>query len=168
MDHAQKEEYLREYEVLKKKGKPFFPYAVLKDSAMFLIVVVVIMVMSIVLGAEQGPKADPTTTNWEESKNLLAQGKIGSMVLGSWAVSQMQDAAEAAGASRDDIQAKIDDLNTKSQEMGAAMYAAAAEQGESADVPGAEAGDGSAPADGSSDDDVVDAEVVDEDDEEKK
>jgi raffinose/stachyose/melibiose transport system substrate-binding protein len=48
-------------------------------------------------------EADPTTTNWEESKNLLAQGKIGSMVLGSWAVSQMQDAAEAAGASRDDI-----------------------------------------------------------------
>jgi len=48
-------------------------------------------------------EADPTTTNWEESKNLLAQGKIGSMVIGSWAVSQMQDAAEAAGASRDDI-----------------------------------------------------------------
>ena len=31
--------YLRDYEVLKKKGKPFFPYAVLKDSAMALIVV---------------------------------------------------------------------------------------------------------------------------------
>ena len=39
---------------------------------------------------------DPTTTNWEESKDLLAQGEIGSMVLGSWAVSQMQDAAEKA------------------------------------------------------------------------
>lgn len=64
MDNSEKEAYLREYEALKKKGKPFFPYAVLKDSAMFLIVVVVIAVMSIVLGAEQGPKADPTTTTY--------------------------------------------------------------------------------------------------------
>jgi len=60
----EKEEYLREYEVLKKKGKPFFPYAVAKDSVMFLVVVVVIAVMSIILGAEQGPKADPTTTTY--------------------------------------------------------------------------------------------------------
>src|SRR3954447_4361466 len=64
MNTADKEQYLREYEVLKKKGKPFFPYAVLKDSAMALIVVGVIMVMSIVLGAEQGPKVDPTTTTY--------------------------------------------------------------------------------------------------------
>jgi molecular chaperone DnaK len=66
-------------------------------------------------------------------------------------------------ASRDDIQAKIDDLNTKSQAMGAAMYAAAAEQGESADVPGAEASDGGQPASDAGDDDVVDAEVVEDD-----
>lgn len=64
MNKAEKEAYLREYEVLKKKGKPFFPYAVAKDSAMFLIVVIVIAVMSLVLGAEQGPKADPTTTTY--------------------------------------------------------------------------------------------------------
>jgi menaquinol-cytochrome c reductase cytochrome b/c subunit len=64
VNNAEKESYLREYEVLKKKGKPFFPYAVFKDSAMFLIVVIVIMVMAIVLGAEQGPKADPTTTTY--------------------------------------------------------------------------------------------------------
>ncbi len=64
MNKAEKEAYLREYESLKKKGKPFFPYAVFKDSAMFLIVVVVIIAMSIVLGAEQGPKADPTTTTY--------------------------------------------------------------------------------------------------------
>jgi menaquinol-cytochrome c reductase cytochrome b/c subunit len=61
---AEKEAYLREYEALKKKGKPFFPYAVMKDSMMALIVVVVIMVMALVLGAEQGPKADPTTTTY--------------------------------------------------------------------------------------------------------
>jgi len=64
MDARDKEAYLREYEVLKKKGKPFFPYAVAKDSAMFLVVFLVIAAMSIVLGAEQGPKADPTTTTY--------------------------------------------------------------------------------------------------------
>jgi menaquinol-cytochrome c reductase cytochrome b/c subunit len=64
LNRAEKEQYLREYEVLKKKGKPFFPYAVLKDSAMAAVVVVVIAVMSLVLGAEQGPKADPTTTTY--------------------------------------------------------------------------------------------------------
>ncbi len=64
MNNREKEEYLREYEVFKKKGKPFFPYAVMKDSVMALIVVLVIIVMSIFLGAEQGPKADPTTTTY--------------------------------------------------------------------------------------------------------
>ena len=59
-----KEEYLLEYEGLKKKGKPFFPYAVLKDSAMALVVVIVIAAMAIVLGAELGPKVDPTTTTY--------------------------------------------------------------------------------------------------------
>lgn len=59
-----KEEYLLEYEALKKKGKPFFPYAVLKDSAMALVVVIVIAAMAVVLGAEQGPKVDPTTTTY--------------------------------------------------------------------------------------------------------
>jgi quinol-cytochrome oxidoreductase complex cytochrome b subunit len=64
MKPTDKEAYLREYELLKKKGKPFFPYAVMKDSAMALIVVIVAVVMSLVLGAEQGPKADPTTTTY--------------------------------------------------------------------------------------------------------
>jgi quinol-cytochrome oxidoreductase complex cytochrome b subunit len=64
VNRAEKEAYLREYEALKKKGKPFFPYAVLKDSTMALVVAVVIIVMAIVLGAEQGPKVDPTTTTY--------------------------------------------------------------------------------------------------------
>jgi quinol-cytochrome oxidoreductase complex cytochrome b subunit len=61
---AEKESYLQEYELLKKKGKPFFPYAVMKDSAMAFVVLVVVIVMSLFLGAEQGPKADPTTTTY--------------------------------------------------------------------------------------------------------
>jgi quinol-cytochrome oxidoreductase complex cytochrome b subunit len=64
VNRHEKERYLREYEVMKKKGKPFFPYAVMKDSVMMLIVVLVITAMSIWLGAEQGPKADPTTTTY--------------------------------------------------------------------------------------------------------
>jgi menaquinol-cytochrome c reductase cytochrome b/c subunit len=64
MNRADKEQYLQDYESLKKQGKPFFPYAVLKDSVMALIVVLVIAAMSIVLGAEQGPKVDPTTSTY--------------------------------------------------------------------------------------------------------
>jgi menaquinol-cytochrome c reductase cytochrome b/c subunit len=64
MNRAEKEQYLQDYEALKKKGKPFFPYAVLKDSAMAFIVVSVIAVTSIALGAELGPKVDPTTTTY--------------------------------------------------------------------------------------------------------
>jgi len=64
MKPADKQAYLEEYELLKKKGKPFFPYAVLKDSTMALIVVGVIAAMSIILGAEQGPRVDPTTVTY--------------------------------------------------------------------------------------------------------
>ena len=64
VNSAEKEAYLREYEILKKKGKPFFPYAVFKDSAMFLVVALVMIAMALILGAEQGPKADPTTTTY--------------------------------------------------------------------------------------------------------
>jgi ABC-type glycerol-3-phosphate transport system substrate-binding protein len=40
---------------------------------------------------------DPTTTDWEKSKEMIATGEIGVMALGSWAISQMQAAAVAAG-----------------------------------------------------------------------
>ena len=64
MNRAEKEAYLTEYELLKKQGKPFFPYAVAKDSVMMLVVALVIAAMSLLLGAELGPKADPTTTTY--------------------------------------------------------------------------------------------------------
>lgn len=64
MDAREKEQYLREYYILKSKGKPFFPYAVFKDGAMACIVMAVIIFMSIMLGAELGPKADPTSTTY--------------------------------------------------------------------------------------------------------
>ncbi|WP_433825892.1 ABC transporter substrate-binding protein [Actinoplanes sp. CA-015351] len=46
---------------------------------------------------------DPLTTNWEGSKPMLGTGKVASMLLGSWAIPQMKDAATAAGANPDDI-----------------------------------------------------------------
>src|SRR5215210_7865482 len=64
MDAREKEQYLREYSILKNQGKPFFPYAVAKDSVMAAVVLLVIIVMSILFGAELGPKADPTTTTY--------------------------------------------------------------------------------------------------------
>ena len=64
MNRAEKEEYLREYSLLKAQGKPFFPYAVAKDAVMACVVMAVIITMSLVLGAELGSKANPTTTTY--------------------------------------------------------------------------------------------------------
>jgi ubiquinol-cytochrome c reductase cytochrome b subunit/menaquinol-cytochrome c reductase cytochrome b/c subunit len=64
MDAREKEQYLREYHMMKMRGKPFFPYAVLKDSLMACIVMLVIIAMAILFGAELGPKADPTSTTY--------------------------------------------------------------------------------------------------------
>jgi menaquinol-cytochrome c reductase cytochrome b/c subunit len=65
VNRREKEQYLREYQILKEQGKPFFPYAVLKDSAMAVIVLLVIIGLAVVLGAgELENKADPTTTTY--------------------------------------------------------------------------------------------------------
>src|ERR687890_1182118 len=64
MNAREKEAYLREYALLKAQGKPFFPYAVAKDSVMACVVMLVIILLSLTLGAELGPKADPTTTTY--------------------------------------------------------------------------------------------------------
>jgi quinol---cytochrome c reductase cytochrome c subunit, bacillus type len=64
MNAREKEAYLREYSILKSQGKPFFPYAVAKDSIMAVVVMTSIIGMSLVLGAELGPKVDPTTTTY--------------------------------------------------------------------------------------------------------
>jgi menaquinol-cytochrome c reductase cytochrome b/c subunit len=64
VNQREKELYLREYSLLKAQGKPFFPYAVAKDSAMACVVMLSIILMSLIFGAELGPKADPTTTTY--------------------------------------------------------------------------------------------------------
>jgi ubiquinol-cytochrome c reductase cytochrome b subunit/menaquinol-cytochrome c reductase cytochrome b/c subunit len=64
VNQAQKEAYLREYSILKNQGKPFFPYAVAKDAIMAAIVMLVIIFLSLLFGAEIAPKANPTTTTY--------------------------------------------------------------------------------------------------------
>jgi menaquinol-cytochrome c reductase cytochrome b/c subunit len=64
VNKVEKEAYLREYSILKAQGKPFFPYAVAKDSVMACVVMLCIILLSLTLGAELGPKADPTTTTY--------------------------------------------------------------------------------------------------------
>ncbi|WP_068252813.1 molecular chaperone DnaK [Janibacter corallicola] len=68
-----------------------------------------------------------------------------------------------AETSAEDLNTKIDTLNEESQKMGAALYAAQAEQGEAG---GAGADEAAGDQSGAQDEDVVDAEVV--DDEENK
>ncbi|WP_435971873.1 ABC transporter substrate-binding protein [Streptomyces sp. Qhu_M48] len=54
--------------------------------------------------AKQGlSEKDPTTTNWETSKALLGEGRIATMMLGSWSITQMQAAAVEAGGRASDI-----------------------------------------------------------------
>ncbi|GAA4878650.1 molecular chaperone DnaK [Serinicoccus chungangensis] len=92
------------------------------------------------------------------------------------ALGDLKDALKAdSGASLDDIKAKMETLSTESQKMGSAMYAAQAESGEGAGAgagfpggegfPGGAAGGADAGQQGqsTSDEDVVDAEVVDDD-----
>lgn len=48
-------------------------------------------------------ESDPTTTNWENSKTLIGSGKVGTMILGSWSVAQLREAATKAGGTASDI-----------------------------------------------------------------
>ena len=64
MNQREKEAYLREYSVLKSQGKPFFPYAVAKDGLMGCLVIAIIIGLSIIFGAELGPKANAATTTY--------------------------------------------------------------------------------------------------------
>lgn len=48
-------------------------------------------------------EADPTTTTWDAAKSQIATGKTGTLMLASWAISQMQAAAKSAGTDPADI-----------------------------------------------------------------
>ncbi|MDE9365593.1 molecular chaperone DnaK [Luteipulveratus sp. YIM 133132] len=86
------------------------------------------------------------------------------------ALTDLKDALKDQNTSPEDISAKSKNLSDVSQKMGAAMYAASQAEGGEGAAPGADAGtpgaEGTASA-GASDDDVVDAEVVDDEDDKK-
>jgi raffinose/stachyose/melibiose transport system substrate-binding protein len=42
-------------------------------------------------------EADPTTTSWDGAKSQIATEKVGTLMLGSWAISQMMEASRKAG-----------------------------------------------------------------------
>lgn len=46
---------------------------------------------------------DTVLDQWDTSRKMLAEGKVGFMVLGSWAVPQLKDVAETMGTNPDDI-----------------------------------------------------------------
>lgn len=48
-------------------------------------------------------ESDPNTTDWEGSKNYFGEGRIATMVMGSWAVNQFKEVAKADGNNPDDI-----------------------------------------------------------------
>ncbi len=80
------------------------------------------------------------------------------------ALAALKDAVKPdSGASTEDITAKVNTLNEASQKMGAAMYAA---QSEAASGSGSQGGSGSAgdAPKADNDDDIVDAEIVEEED----
>ena len=71
MNQAEKEAYLREYSILKNEGKPFFPYAVAKDSLMAVIVMVVIIFLALMFGAELGPEGRPDHDHLRAAAGLV-------------------------------------------------------------------------------------------------
>jgi molecular chaperone DnaK len=84
------------------------------------------------------------------------------------ALADLKDALkDGSGATPEDISAKTAKLSEESQKLGTAMYAAAQAEGEGAGSAGAGSADGQH-AHGSADEDVVDAEVVDDESESKK
>lgn len=79
------------------------------------------------------------------------------------ALTELKDALKDENASAEDISAKTTKVNETSQKMGAALYAAEQQSGGDAPTGDAAGGTGDAPKADAENDDVVDAEVVDDD-----
>lgn len=64
MTPEQKQEYLRRYSELKKKGKSFYPYSIFKDVAASAIVLLILLAFVVILGTPLENKADPTNNTY--------------------------------------------------------------------------------------------------------
>lgn len=61
---AEKELYLKQYEESKRNGKTFYPYVLVKDAIVGLVVVGIIAALAIWVPAKLEPMADPTSTTY--------------------------------------------------------------------------------------------------------
>lgn len=64
MNEAQKEAYKKDYAEAKRQGKPFFPYAIYKDTIVASLVIGIIIFLAIWARVEVGPEVDPTTDSY--------------------------------------------------------------------------------------------------------
>ena len=71
MNQAEKEAYLREYSILKNQGKPFFPYIVAKDSAMAVIVMLVIIFLVADVRRRARPEGRPDHDHLRPAAGLV-------------------------------------------------------------------------------------------------
>ncbi len=64
MNEAQKKAYKEDYAKAKEQGKPFFPYAIYKDTIVASLVVGIIIFLAIWARVEVGPEVDSTTDSY--------------------------------------------------------------------------------------------------------
>lgn len=64
MRPEQKQEYVRRYAELKKKGKSFYPYSIFKDTVASAVVLLVLLGLLVAFGVPLESKADPTNTSY--------------------------------------------------------------------------------------------------------
>ncbi len=64
MKQADKRAYDKDYAQAKKTGKPFFPYAIFKDTVIASLTVIGIMILAIVVRVEVGEPVNPATTDF--------------------------------------------------------------------------------------------------------
>ena len=64
MNRQEKEQYLREYSILKSQGKPFFPYAVYKDLIIATLAIGLVIVFAIWHRVEIGEPVNPASTDF--------------------------------------------------------------------------------------------------------
>jgi mono/diheme cytochrome c family protein len=64
MKRAQQEAYKRDYAQAKAEGKPFFPYAIAKDTVVATLAVGIIIVLAVVARVEVGEPVNAATTDY--------------------------------------------------------------------------------------------------------
>lgn len=64
MKPEDKEQYLKRYAELKKKGHAFYPYSIFKDVAISAAILLLLIALTVAFGSGLEAKADPTNTSY--------------------------------------------------------------------------------------------------------